>query len=77
MITLLSASSLPRLLIQLRVSAGRLGLISMSITPECIAAFTAMAVFLAALFAFYSASARREREAARRQWQADLRARGA
>jgi len=49
----------------------------MSITAEFIAAFTASVVFVAVLVAFHSASARRQREAGRRQWQADMRTRGA
>ena len=77
MIILHSASPLPRLLVQLQASAERLALISMSIEPESIAAFAAAVVFVAVLFAFHSASVRRERDAARRQWKADLRSRGA
>jgi hypothetical protein len=49
----------------------------MSITPEFIAAITASVVFAVVLVAIHSASARRQREAGRRQWQADLRTRGA
>jgi hypothetical protein len=49
----------------------------MILEPENIAAIMAVAVFVAVLLAFHSTRARREREAARREWQADLRTRGA
>jgi hypothetical protein len=49
----------------------------MIIAADSVAAFTAMAVFVAVLFVVLSAHARRAREAARREWQASLRARGA
>ena len=48
----------------------------MTIAAEYVAAFTAVAVFVTVLFAFYSASVRRARDDARRQWQADLRTQG-
>lgn len=49
----------------------------MFLEPENIAAIMAGAVFVAVLLAFHASRARRGREDARRQWQADLRARGA
>jgi hypothetical protein len=55
-------------------------LISMILTaPESIAALAAVAVFLSVLFRFRTVRGRdeRERETARRQWEADLRTRGA
>ena len=44
---------------------------------QYLAVATAAVVFVAVLYAFYSFAALRDREAARRQAQADLRSRGA
>jgi hypothetical protein len=49
----------------------------MILDPENIATITAVVVFVAVLFAFHATRTRREREDARRQWQAELRTRGA
>jgi hypothetical protein len=44
---------------------------------QYLAVAAALAVFVAVLYAILSALAEREREAARKQWEADLRTRGA
>jgi hypothetical protein len=50
----------------------------MTMSPaECLAALAALAVFVGVMAAFLAVAASREREAARKQWQADLRTRGA
>ena len=49
----------------------------MIIAADSVAALAAMAVFVAVLFVVSTANAGRAREAARREWQANLRARGA
>ena len=68
---------LSKLLLQLHASARRLRLIAMIIAADSVAALTAIAVFVVVLFVVLSANARRAREAARREWQATLQARGA